>query len=498
MTNKQLINARWRYTDNQLKKYYKRFGNVFSDIKQELIELFKELGISRPSLNSVVSSKINRKYDRDKRDWKERGIITPYFQFLMDTTTKLTYSNLLKIYVMALYLKYQKKEFDECKNLLVSVANDTYRQAEKELNRKPGKDLTWSMIAGWAIIQTINVPFESYIEILNQTASEEASRIFINTINQDLILEESMLSKMIDKQLHRFISVKDGRYSGLLENTSRQIGNMAYTQPFPNHKVRFVAEMDDRTTKMCMSMNDYIFNTKDRNVFYRYSDAAKSKVKYDIQGLQLGVNLPPIMDHFHYCRSIVSYQTQLTSGEIKMMTRINNIKLKNIRNITLDVVEEEMNAKPVKKATYWDINGTKYPLAKGSVYFNVSEEARNTEIAQWFSKRTGKTIELQPVVINPPHTKTADFITLEDRQKVELKDFDIQNYNASKNYIDSKLSTGYGQANHFILDITNTPFSVEKAVEDLDLSLSYANKSFVDRVYLKYHDMLVGIFERIQ
>lgn len=308
MTNRQLINARWRYTDDQLKKYYKRFGSIFEDIKHELVDLFKELDIDRSSLNSIVSSNAKRKYSRDKRDWRDLGIITPYLQFLIDTTTKLTYSNLLKIYVLALYLKYQKKEFDECKSLLVKVANNIYRQAEKELNRKPGKDLLWKDIVDWTFILTINVTFYEYLNILNQTASEEASRILINTIQQELILEDSMLDKMIKKQLHRVISVKNNRFSGLLENTSRQVGNLAYVDPFPNQKVRFIAEMDDRTTKMCMSMNDYIFNTKDRNVFYRYSDAEKTKVKYDIYGLQLGVNLPPIMDHFHYCRSILSYQ----------------------------------------------------------------------------------------------------------------------------------------------------------------------------------------------
>lgn len=310
MTNKQLINARWRYTDSQLKIYYKRFKSIFENIKYELVDLFKELDINRNQLNSLMSSSFKRKYERDKRSWKDMDIITPYFQFLIDTTTKLTYSNVLKLYVMAIYLKYQKKEFDECKDLLVKVANDIYKQAEKELHKEHKKNLTWSIIRDWAIVQTINIPFYNYLEILNQTSSEEASKIFINLIQQELVLDDSGISRMIEKQLNRLISIKKNRFSGLLENTSRQIGNMAYIMPFPNQKVRFIAEMDDRTTKMCMSMNDYIFNTKDRNVFYRYSDAAKSKIKYDIQGLQLGINLPPIMDHFHYCRSVLSYQVE--------------------------------------------------------------------------------------------------------------------------------------------------------------------------------------------
>ena len=150
--------------------------------------------------------------------------------------------------------------------------------------------------------------FEEYLGILNQTASEESARLFINSINQDLELNETRTSQVIEKQLHRLIYVNDDKYSGCIENISRQVGNLAYIDPFPNQKVKFIAEMDDRTTKMCMSLNDQIFNTKDKNIFYRYSDEAKTKIRYEIDGLELGINMPPIMDHFHWCRSILTYQ----------------------------------------------------------------------------------------------------------------------------------------------------------------------------------------------
>lgn len=319
MTNKQLINARWKFTDRLLKQCHKNFKSIFSEIQDELIDLFNSFNLKRENLNKTLSSTDKRKYDRDKRDWKDRNIVTPYFQFLLDTTTKLTYSNVLKIYVFALYLKYSKKEFDECKNLFVAIANNTYEQAKKDLNIKSNDHLTWSLIRDWAIVQTINVPFEDYILILCQTSSEETSRLFINAINQGLSLKHSDLSKIIQKQTNRFISINEERSSGVIENTSRQVGNMAYTEPFPNQLIKFVAEMDDKTTRMCMSMNDYIFNTKDRNVFYRYSDEAKKLVKYDIYGLVLGINQPPIMDHFHYCRSILTYQVDMTDKEIRKM-----------------------------------------------------------------------------------------------------------------------------------------------------------------------------------
>lgn len=319
MTNEQLIQERWKYTDNQLKLTERKFQDIFKDIRDELIELFKELNLKRDDLNKVISSSFKRTYERKKREWKQNNIITPYFQFLINTTTKLTYSNVLKIFVFAIYMKYQKQEFDECKSLLVKVANNIYKQAKEDLNLKQKKeykeDLLWKNIRNWAIIQTINVPLEEYLGILNQEASDEASRTIIQAIKQEVILDESMLSKMIEKQKHRLISVNGEKDSGMLENASRTVGNKAYYMSFPNHVVRFVAEVDNHTTKMCLSLDNQLFNTKEWNIFYRYSDFYKDQHKFSCKGLEVGLNLPPISDHFHWCRSTITYNINYNGVE---------------------------------------------------------------------------------------------------------------------------------------------------------------------------------------
>lgn len=319
MTNRQLINARWRFTDRLLKEYHIKFKSIFKDIQEELVDLFNDLKIERDDLNKKASSSLVRKLAREEKNWKKLSIVSPYFQFLLDTYKK-TNANIIKLFIFAIYLKYQKRELELSKEIFVKVANNCYEQAKKEIKTNDYDDrpqLGWSIIRGWTVVHTINVFFDEYLGILNQTASEEAARLFINYIYQEMDLESFGTTKMIEKQLNRLISVNENKRSGVIENISRQVGNLAYVDPFPNQKVKFVAEMDDRTTKMCMSMNDFIFNTKDRNVFYRYSDAAKTKIRYDINGLLLGINLPPIDDHFHYCRSILTYQIDLTDAEIR-------------------------------------------------------------------------------------------------------------------------------------------------------------------------------------
>ena len=78
----------------------------------------------------------------------------------------------------------------------------------------------------------------------------------------------------------------------------------------PNAKAKFVAVMDNRTTDMCRSLNGQVFNVNGWNTFKRYSDYSKGERKYKCFGFVLGLNLPPITDHYHYCRSTIQYVSE--------------------------------------------------------------------------------------------------------------------------------------------------------------------------------------------
>lgn len=318
MTNEQLIKKRWKYTDELLKQYEKKFKTIFTDIKDELIELFNELDIKREDLTKTVPSTLKRKLDRKIREWKKDGLLIGYFKYLVSTTTRFTYQNVLNLFVYGIYMKYQKQEFDEAKDLLVSVANDVYKQAKEEVTRVPEdvpKKITWNEVNDWVTIQTLNLPVYDYLLLLTQTAQEEAYKLLLNTISQELTLDDSGISKLIEKQQHRLIYINEEKSSGMLENASVQAGNKAYYEPFKNELCRFLAEMDDRTTPMCRSLNNKLFNTKDRNIFERYSDLFKGMVRYDFNGLIEGINLPPIGDHFHWCRSTITYDINWKGNE---------------------------------------------------------------------------------------------------------------------------------------------------------------------------------------
>lgn len=491
MTNEQLIKSRWQFTDKLLKQYQKDFKLIFNDIKDELVELFNELNIDRDSLNKTISSSIKRKLERNKKEWKEANIITPYFQFLIDTTTKLTNSNVLKLFVFAIYLKYQQKELNKSKKLFVEVANDIFNQAKQETNIEPEKeDLLWKNIRDWTIVQTINIPFDKYLGVLNQTASEESSRLFIDYINSDLILDDSGLSKLIEKQKNRLISINGEKYSGVLENISRQVGNRAYFEPFPNQLVKFVAEVDDKTTKMCLSMNDFIFNTKDRNVFYRYSAATNTKVKYEIDGLVEGINLPPIMDHFHWCRSTLTYQVQITSKEYNELLKYNE-PIYFIKRYDLINLEKSKNPK-ILFSDNIIVNNKKYSNNDIVPNRNNGKEEEN---AKWLSETFDIDVTIMPEVkqteINK-NIKSYDYLLDSSLETWDLKaNISSIKKNVFKNNINSKASS-------YIFDIQNCKYSNGKVISedyvDEIVNYTFATERYLNTIIVKNDNKLIGVY----
>lgn len=93
-------------------------------------------------------------------------------------------------------------------------------------------------------------------------------------------------------------------------------------------KVKFIAVEDNATTKMCNSLNNQIFNVHDWNEFYRYSKANDKMVKYRCFGLIPGLNMPPIDDGFHWCRSYIQY-IEFNNHNLKERKRIFREKIIN-------------------------------------------------------------------------------------------------------------------------------------------------------------------------
>ena len=315
MSNDEILNKRWKMTDKILENNLKHFKSIGIDTIDDIVEMMESLDITYNDLNKPISKADRRKLDKNIKEWKKSKLFNGYFAYLVTSKNKYTYADLIEILLYWIYI-VQEKQFDELSKLVfIEVADDVYNQALDEIPIKPKKkfSLTWEYIWSFLWIPTYNKRWEEYLKLLTMTNQQEMYKLIIGNLQQDRPIKEADLKELTRKQVNRVISINDGKYSGVLSDTSRLLGNKVYTEPFKEEKglqVRFVAEIDKRTTKMCEGLNNQLFYVNDWNRFYRYSDIDKRDVLYNVYGLEIGVNLPPINNHFHWCRSTITYQLE--------------------------------------------------------------------------------------------------------------------------------------------------------------------------------------------
>ena len=71
-----------------------------------------------------------------------------------------------------------------------------------------------------------------------------------------------MLNDLLKKQSNRILNINDNKESGALVDTAIGLGNDAYVLAGgeKDQLILFVAEMDERTTRICRSLDHQIHN----------------------------------------------------------------------------------------------------------------------------------------------------------------------------------------------------------------------------------------------
>lgn len=318
MDNNTILNNRWKYTDNRLKEYLKTYKKVSSRTQDNIQDIFNSISYSYIDLNNPISTAQRKKLERIVDEWKENNLLSGYFKYKVDELMRkrnITNEEMLDILLWGAYVK-ERSQLDEYEQqLFIDVGTNLYNQGIDEIKPKRKKkwSLTWEYI--WSLLTLPNIKgskWTTYIEALALTYSQEIKRQAMIHLqqNRDLDIYDSVFQNTIKKQQNKYLSINNDKYSGALEDEVIEIANESLLkagEDYDVNKVRFIAEMDSRTTKMCKSLNNQIFNVSGRNKFKRYSDEYGTIVDYDIYGLVRGINLPPIDDNFHYCRSTITY-----------------------------------------------------------------------------------------------------------------------------------------------------------------------------------------------
>lgn len=329
MDNKTILNNRWNYTDLKLKDYLKIYKKTNLKTQDNIQDIFNGIDFNYMNLNKPISNNQRKKLSRVVDEWKQLELLKGYFEYkVIEILNKryITNQEMLSILLWGAFVK-ERNQLDEYEEVLFTeIGQDLYKQGIDEIKptKKKKWSLTWEYI--WSMLCLPNVKGSSwitYIEALALTNAQEIERQTIIQLQQNKKpnIEDDVFKNILKKQQNRYISINDDKISGALDSQVVEIANKSLLKAGEDVgqkklRVRFIAEIDDRTTKMCDGMNGMLFYVNDWNRFYRYSDDDKRDVLYTIKGLEVGANLPPINNHFHYCRSTITYLTEMKYNEL--------------------------------------------------------------------------------------------------------------------------------------------------------------------------------------
>ena len=329
MDNKTILNNRWNYTDLKLKDYLRIYKKTNLKTQDNIQDIFNGIDFNYMDLNKPISNNQRKKLSRVVDEWKQLELLNGYFEYkVIEILNKryITNQELLSILLWGAFVK-ERSQLDEYEEVLFTeIGQDLYKQGIDEIKptKKKKWSLTWEYI--WSMLCLPNVKGSSwitYIEALALTNAQEIERQTIIQLQQNKKpnIEDDVFKNILKKQQNRYISINDDKISGALDSQVVEIANKSLLKAGEDVgqkklRARFIAEIDDRTTKMCDGMNGMLFYVNDWNRFYRYSDDDKRDVLYTIKGLEVGANLPPINNHFHYCRSTITYLTEMKYNEL--------------------------------------------------------------------------------------------------------------------------------------------------------------------------------------
>ena len=328
MDNKTILNNRWNYTDLKLKDYLRIYKKTNLKTQDNIQDIFNGIDFNYMDLNKPISNNQRKKLSRVVDEWKQLELLKGYFEYkVIEILNKryITNQEMLSILLWGAFVK-ERSQLDEYEEVLFNeIGQDLYKQGIDEIKptKKKKWSLTWEYI--WSMLCLPNVKGSSwitYIEALALTNAQEIERQTIIQLQQNKKpnIEDDVFKNILKKQQNRYISINDDKISGALDSQVVEIANKSLLKAGEDVgqkklRARFIAEIDDRTTKMCDGMNGMLFYVNDWNRFYRYSDDDKRDVLYTIKGLEVGANLPPINNHFHYCRSTITYLTEMKYNE---------------------------------------------------------------------------------------------------------------------------------------------------------------------------------------
>lgn len=340
---------------------------------------------------------------------KEKGLLRGYFGTLAKniySRTRVKNSEILELFIYGAYIEEQSKLNKYENQIMYDDVNHYYNEGQKEVINTQKKKKSLSTIDMALFLYLLEQPnytgmnFTQCIQATIQYNTQQLYRQALINIQQqkELEIENNEFQKILNQQQNTKLCINNDKISGFMDMQLIGMNNLAKLEGIKkednNAKVKFVAVIDGKETDMCNNLDRQEFYINKENVFDRYYGETQKDLRIErirCKGLVLGLNLPPISHHFHFCRSTIIYllpvekqeKTEYNldipkiNKEVKQIlgnTKLNN-KVKRLFNKYLtddNVIIDNTNT----KFMYYDIDKDKIVINNkhiDSLNYNVAE-----------------------------------------------------------------------------------------------------------------------------
>lgn len=305
----------------------------------------------------------------------------------------------------------------------------TMKNGQKEVNKKK-KPSILAMALFLALLDQPNYSGFNWKQYIEATMQYNAQQIYKQAIlnmqqQKGLEIDSNEFQIIINRQNNQKLNINNDKISGVVDLQMIGLNNLAKAEGIKevtedNSKVRFIAVEDDKTTLMCDSLNNQEFYINKENVFDRYYGETQKELtiqRIRCNGLVLGLNLPPIQHHFHYCRSTIMYLPPVEKqGKIEY---------------NLDIPKISKDIKQVLSNTKLNPNVKRL--------FNKYLTSNNAQINNDLNVPMRYSIDDDKIYINPNHPDFKYYDLSESLSHEIIHMIDIRNNISDKLNIDNEL-----------------------------------------------------------
>lgn len=287
-------------------------------MKDNIQDIFDRVKFNIEDLQNYADSREIDRFKRKILDIKETLPKGSYILYLADRylgLSRISNREIIEYLIMLEYFDLSTKTSEL--TTINNIVGISYQQALNECKKvKKGgniKPLSFYQIMIATIPNHLGWLWVDYIENeINYNTNQIFNEFVVQfNLGNELNVEDDIFKRIFEKQQRSRINMVDGKVSGALETHTDFIANQTYVEvgkDYGMEKVRFIGINDKKQTKMCESLNNKVFYLNKWNDYDRYSAIDDKIVRYRTFGLKLGENQPPLTNHFHYCRSSLTYQ----------------------------------------------------------------------------------------------------------------------------------------------------------------------------------------------